>query len=89
MDALNQTVLATRDNSIVPRSLSKAQSFYLILVATPFLIGIVFWVCERRIQPKLAVEVQTLELYWLLSGPASGTDLGIRPRAHVISETLC
>jgi len=49
--------------NIVPRSLSKEHGPLLVLVCLPFLIGIVFWVRERRILAKLAVKIQTLKLY--------------------------
>jgi hypothetical protein len=75
--------------NIVPRSLSKEHGPLLVLVCLPFLVGIIFWVRERRILHKLAIKIQNPELYWPLSGTANSTDLEIRPRAHEISETPC
>jgi len=88
MDAANKTLLAARDD-IVARSLSKEHGPLLVLVCIPFLVGIIFWVREQRIQQNLAVEIQNLEMYRPLSGTVSSTDLEIRPRAHEISETSC
>jgi hypothetical protein len=45
------------------------------------------YVSERRVQPNLVVQLQTL--YWLLSGRTRSTDFEARLRAHVMSETLC
>lgn len=50
------------------------------LVQVPPTLAALTMVRERRVQPNLAVWVQTP--YWLLSGRTSSMDFEARPRAH-------